>query len=167
VGDKDTRQGGVERGDGTITCGSYTHARRFPKVIGKLSGWTPWWGPWTITQYGVLVGGFLVLKITGPLWARFSGPVNAVLLIGVPFGLAWYARSAKVEGRSPLRAAIGLAALLVVPPTGRRQGRPVRQPGLARRLRGGWVFVRELPATPLGQPPLPVRTRRASKRRGG
>ena len=136
-------------------------------MIGKLSGWTPWWGPWTITQYGVLIGSFLILKISAPLWARFSGPINTVLMIGVSFASAWYLRSAKVEGRSPLRAAIGLVTLLVAPPAGRRQGRPARPAGVPRRLRGGWVFVRELPASPVGEPPLPARGRRARSGRGG
>ena len=158
----DEPQAGAERLDATIPCRSYTHARRFPKVIGKLSGWTPWWGPWTITQYGVLLGTFLLLKMTGPLWARFGGPMNLVLLIGLPFTLAWFARSAKVEGRSPHRAALGLLTLLAAPPTGRRQGRAVRPPR-AHRLAGAWVFVQELPATPLGEPALPARRARGRR----
>ncbi len=45
-----------DHGPEPLRCRSYTFARRYPLVIGKIGGWHPWWGPMTVTQYAVLVG---------------------------------------------------------------------------------------------------------------
>lgn len=117
--------GGV--GDETLVGRSYTRARRYPLVIGKLpnGGRIPG-GPYTLTQLGVMVGAFLLLVGTRGLWAHF-GLVNLVLLVGVPYGLAWGVRHARVEGRDPARAALGLLVLYSQPRTGRLAGNPIRR----------------------------------------
>src|SRR5687767_1204666 len=91
-----------------IVCRSFTYARRHPLVIGKLSGWTPWWGPATPAQYCVGAGVAMLLLTTRRIWAHLPGALDLVVLIGLPFGLAWAARSARFEHRNPARALLGL-----------------------------------------------------------
>src|SRR5918911_672861 len=90
-----------------IVCRSYTHGRRYPLVIGKLSGWTPWWG-----------------LATRRLWGHLPGAGNLVVLLTVPFLLAWSVRAARFEGRTPARALLGLLTYASVPRGGRVRGRP-------------------------------------------
>ncbi|MFP5376692.1 MAG: TcpE family conjugal transfer membrane protein [Acidimicrobiia bacterium] len=114
-----------------VECRSYTHARRHPGVIGKIGGWTlP--SPVSPTQLGVLVGSFVVLVQTRGLWGHLPPMFNLVVLAGLPIGLGWSVRHLRMEGRSPLRMAAGVAVLASRPPGGTRLGRPVR----ARRPTG-------------------------------
>jgi hypothetical protein len=126
-----------------ISCRSYTFARRYPLVIGKIAGWTPWWGPATPAQYVIAIATGLTLLATKGIWAHL-GPLNLLVIIGLPFGLAWYVRSARIEHRSPERAMLGFLTLLSVPPMGTRDGRPARDPRPAR-ARGCRVWVAALP----------------------
>jgi hypothetical protein len=128
-----------------IVCRSYTFARRYPLVIGKIGGWTPIWGPATPAQYGIGIASALLLIATRRFWAYLPGPLEVVVFLAVPFGLAWYLRAAKIEGRAPLRALVGLYTLLATPPKGELGGKPVidRRPA---RLEGGWVRVSDLPS---------------------
>ena len=103
---------------------SYTRARRFPWVIGRIQGWTIPLGPYSATQLGVLLGGLWLVVQTYGLWSRL-GPAAVVVLAAPPVA-TWAVRHAKIEGRSPLRAASGLAAQLAEPPTGRIGGRIAR-----------------------------------------
>lgn len=89
-----------------VVCRSYTHARRFPLVIGNIQG-LRLRVPWTPTQLAVAVGAFLVLINTRHLWAHLSPVANALVLAGVPVGLAVAARAVRVEGRAPWRFALG------------------------------------------------------------
>jgi hypothetical protein len=131
-----------------IVCRSYTFARRYPLVIGKISGWAPFWGPATPTQYAVAVGSALLLLWTRQYWARFlPGPLSVLIIVAVPFGLAWAVRSARFEHRAPMRALLGLATVLMTPPKGRVNGRAYFEPR-PRPLRGNRIFVTELPARP-------------------
>lgn len=108
-----------------VVCRSYTFARRHPAVIGKIGGWTlP--GPVSPAQLGVLVGSFVVLVQTRRLWAHLPAVLNLVVIAGLPLALAWAVRHLRMEGRSPVRMAAGLACLLSAPPGGTRQGRPLR-----------------------------------------
>ena len=108
-----------------VGCRSYTHARRHPAVIGKIGGWTlP--SPLSPAQLGVLVASFVVLVQTRRLWAHLPPVMNLVVLAGLPLALAWAVRHLRMEGRSPVRRAAGLACLRSAPPGGTRQGRPLR-----------------------------------------
>lgn len=85
---------------------SYTHARRFPLVIGNIQG-LRLRVPWTPAQLTIAVGSFLVLLTTQSIWGHLGWLVNSMLLIGVPIGLAFAARATRMEGRSPWRFAVG------------------------------------------------------------
>ena len=127
-----------------VRCRSYTYARRYPLVIGKIGGWYPWWGPASIPQYAVGVGAVLVLVQTRGLWAQFSGPVNLLVVVAVPLLLAWSVRRLRVEGRPPLRSLAGVAAYWLAPRHGAVHGRP-RRPARPTRVTGAAQFLDELP----------------------
>ncbi|WP_327325215.1 conjugal transfer protein [Streptomyces sp. NBC_01210] len=105
---------------------SYTRARKHPLVIGKLPGGgrIPG-GPYTITQIVTMVGVFILLLGLRDLWAVF-GLGNALILIAFPWGLAWLMRYARMDGRDPARALLGLITYGTSPPGGRLAGRPQR-----------------------------------------
>lgn len=99
----------------------YTAARRHPWVLGKLGDWVIWFGPYTPAQLAVLGGGALLLVKTFSWWS-WLGPVPVVLwLVAV-----WAVRGAKINGRSPITAALGLLTLLARHPAGRVAGRVAR-----------------------------------------
>nr|BEK71283.1 hypothetical protein KPHV_85100 [Kitasatospora purpeofusca] len=106
---------------------SYTRARRHPLVVGKLpgAGRIPG-GPYTITQIVTMVIGFVVLIMTRALWAYF-GIFDIVIMIVLPWGLAWVMRYARVDGRDPARAIRSLSVYLSAPGAGRLAGRPQRR----------------------------------------
>ncbi|XXZ47513.1 hypothetical protein AAGT00_00755 (plasmid) [Streptomyces cavourensis] len=100
---------------------SYTAARRYPWVLGKLGDWVVWFGPYTPAQLVVLGGGALLLIKTF-VWWSWLGPVPVVLwLVSV-----WAVRGAKVAGRSPFTAALGLVQAMGQHPAGRIGGRAAR-----------------------------------------
>ncbi|MFF4534038.1 hypothetical protein ACFY1P_32815 [Streptomyces sp. NPDC001407] len=105
---------------------SYTRARKHPLVIGKLpgAGRLPG-GPYTITQVMTMVIAFGLLVMTRDLWARF-GAMNFVLMVVVPWGLAWVLRYARLDGRDPARAVRSLFIYSSTPAQGRLAGRPQR-----------------------------------------
>jgi len=111
---------------------SYTRARKHPLVIGKLpgAGRLPG-GPYTITQIVTMVLAFLGLTITRGLWAVF-GLADVLVLIAVPWGLAWALRFGRLDGRDPARALRSLLVYLSMPADGRLAGRP--QHGARPRL---------------------------------
>ncbi|MER5556174.1 hypothetical protein ABT001_31660 [Streptomyces sp. NPDC002793] len=99
----------------------YTAARRHPWVLGKLGDWVIWFGPYTPAQLAVLGGGALLLVRTFAWWS-WTGPVPVVLwLVAV-----WAVRGAKINGRSPMTAAMGWLSLLARHPAGRIAGRVAR-----------------------------------------
>ncbi|WP_082526373.1 hypothetical protein [Kitasatospora sp. MBT63] len=106
---------------------SYTRARRHPLVVGKLpgAGRIPG-GPYTITQLVTMVIGFVVLIMTRALWAHF-GLFDIVIMVVLPWGLAWVMRYARVDGRDPARAIRSLFVYLSAPGSGRLAGRPQRR----------------------------------------
>ncbi|MCX4448386.1 TcpE family conjugal transfer membrane protein [Streptomyces sp. NPDC087866] len=113
--------------DGRVLVGhSYTRARKHPLVIGKLPGGgrIPG-GPYTITQIITMAGVFVLLLMVRDLWA-FFGIGNAFVMVIVPWGLAWLMRYARMDGRDPARALLGLLTYGTSPPGGRLAGRPQR-----------------------------------------
>jgi len=107
---------------------SYTRARRFPLVIGKLpGGGRILGGPYTMTQVGVMVAAIVVLRVTAPIWAHLSYG-DALVYIAVPYGLGYLVRRARFEGREPLRAGAGALTAFGSPPGGRLRGRAWREP---------------------------------------
>ncbi|MCX4682314.1 conjugal transfer protein [Streptomyces sp. NBC_01433] len=107
---------------------SYTRARRHPLVIGKLpgAGRLPG-GPYTITQIVTMVVVFGGLALTQTLWAHF-GLANILIMIALPWGLAWVLRYARIDGRDPARALRSLLIYASAPAGGRLAGHPQRQP---------------------------------------
>lgn len=85
---------------------SYTHARRFPLVIGNIQGFKLR-VPWTPVQLLVTVTAFVVFAVTRGVWARFGVLVDTIVLLGVPMLLGTLTRRLRVEGRPPWRFAVG------------------------------------------------------------
>ena len=110
-----------------VACRSYTHARRYPWVIGKIGGWQL---PTQLSpaQLAALGATLLVLVQTRSLWAHLPRMLNLLVEIALPAGSAWAVRHLRMEGRTPLRALCGLAAYLATPRLGRLQGRHYRDP---------------------------------------
>jgi hypothetical protein len=103
---------------------SYTRARRMPWVVGKIQGVSLPFGPYTATQLAVLLGGGWMLVQTFRFWTHL-GPAGLLVLVFPP-AAAWAVRHAKIEGRSPVRAAAGFLALLAEPRHGRIGGHLAR-----------------------------------------
>lgn len=123
-----------------VVCHSYTYARRYPLVIGKIGGAQLWW-PLSVLQMSVLCASLITLFGTRSVWAHLSGPANLVIALGVPVALTWAVRHMRLEGRSPLRTLLGAATYALAPTHGLRHGRPVRPPRPSR-LGGARVYVR-------------------------
>jgi len=110
-----------------IICATYTHARRHPRVLGRIAEWSL---PFqvTFTQLGVLFVSLLVVNKTWRYWSPVVPPIaGGVLAVGAPVALAWVARRVKIEGRSPARAAFGWVQLWSTPHAGHISGRPAKQ----------------------------------------
>lgn len=107
---------------------SYTHALRHPVIIGHIAGWRL---PWAVsaTQLGAVAATTAVLLVVRPVWAHFGGVGNLIVFCLVVGIVGWAVRFWRVEGRSPIRVAAGLAAVIFG--SGSRMGvygngRPVR-----------------------------------------
>jgi hypothetical protein len=115
---------------------NWTEARRFPLVLGKIGRWVM---PFTLTLYqlGIFIGFSFAFLVTRPVWAIGPGLVNLTALLGIPATFAWASRYVRLEGRSPLSAALGYGSYLLAPKRGLYQGRPFRQPrgNRAERIR--------------------------------
>lgn len=125
--------------DELIECRTYTHARRFPLVIGQIGGYyLP--VPWTPAQLIVAIATFVLLLYTRRAWGHLGPVGNMVVAIGLPLLLSWLIRHLKIEGRNTVRALAGFARYLSRSRTGRLHGRPVR-PMRTRRHRAARIFV--------------------------
>ncbi|MER7111153.1 hypothetical protein [Streptomyces sp. NPDC000229] len=108
----------------------YTKARRTPLVVGSVPGGAgrslrlPG-GPYTLTQLAAIVVTFVVLILTRPLWGG-HGLMDAVVLLGLPFGAAFGLRHLHIDGRNPAAAAASVAIMLTGPRWGRLHGRPYK-----------------------------------------
>ncbi|MCX5216193.1 hypothetical protein OG689_44465 [Kitasatospora sp. NBC_00240] len=122
---------------------SYTRARKHPLVVGKLpgAGRIPG-GPYTVTQVVTMVVAFGVLATTRAIWAHF-GLMDIVIMVAVPWGLAWVLRYARLDGRDPARALRSLLVYISTPTAGRLAGQP--QGALRTRIALGRCTVRPRP----------------------
>jgi hypothetical protein len=109
----------------SVTCYSYTYARRYPMVIGKIGGFAlP--TPLSPSQVVTLLGSFLGLLATRRWWGILTpGLVDAVFLIVVSGGLTWAVRHLRMEGRSPFKMLVGVITLAAAPRGGVVRGRQV------------------------------------------
>ncbi|WP_435059822.1 hypothetical protein [Streptomyces sp. bgisy060] len=143
---------------------SYTRARKHPLVIGKLpgAGRLPG-GPYTITQVMTMVISFGLLIMTRDLWAHF-GAMNFILMVLIPWGLAWVLRYARLDGRDPARAVRSLLIYSSTPAQGRLAGKPQRvaRPRLATATCTVRVRSVERPAPAAAPAPASV-ARRATR----
>lgn len=126
---------GAKQHDQTFeVCRSYTFARKYPKLIGRIrsgigddKGWTIPGGPYSPLQIGTFVVALVVLIWTRTVWAHL-GPLNLVIYISVPIGLAFVVRHLQIENRPPYRFLIGLLKYLTGRNRGVRDGRRVQEP---------------------------------------
>ncbi|MFD3535884.1 hypothetical protein [Streptomyces sp. NPDC058664] len=123
---------------------SYTRARLFPWVLGKIGDFVLWLGPYNAPQLIIAAAGVFLLIKTFSWWAGPLGPVPVVAL-----GVAvWAARANRIAGRAPLWIAYGTLQRALQPPTGRIAGRTARLP--RPRLLTGTFLIEHTPA------PVPV-----------
>lgn len=132
----------------------FTHARKFPALIGRTSdGKRIPGGPYTPTQLIVAaVVAWLASKTTW-VWARFDRVGDLVVfavLVGAPVFLLG---RLPIGSRNPVRVLAGAVAAVTTPRGGRINGSPVRPP--KRSIAGGPVAI---PAVPAPLPPAPPRT---------
>ena len=94
----------------SVACRSYTHARRYPWVIGKIGGWDlP--TQLSLTQLAAMGTGLLLVVQTRGLWAHLPRMANLLVEIVAPGTCGWATRHLRIEGRAPFRALAGLAAI--------------------------------------------------------
>ena len=116
----------------------YTKARRAPLVHGvirdvnggrgiRLPG-----GPYTLTQLAAIVSTFMVLILTRAVWGG-HGVMDVVLLLGLPFAVAFALRHLHVDGRNPAAALLSVMTMLAGPKWGQLHGRPYRRPARPAR----------------------------------
>ena len=107
----------------------YTHARRFPILIGKagMNGDPLPGGPYTSTQVVAWFGTLAGLYFTRDMWGQFGDFMNALVLLGGPIAVGWAARWIPHDARNPVLIAAGWVRCFGAPPAGRVDGLPVRQ----------------------------------------
>lgn len=105
----------------------YTHARRFPQLIGKLpDGGHIWGGPYTFTQVGVGVAVLAGGAKTIGWWGGQFGPIGSVaVLLGVFAVAVWSTGRLPVGSRNPLSMLLGAWAAFRAPAAGKFAGRKV------------------------------------------
>jgi hypothetical protein len=115
-------------GDETEVVRWYTHARRFPILIGKagMNGDPLPGGPYTSTQVVAWFGTLAGLYFTRDMWGQFGQFMNALVLLGIPILVGWAARWIPHDARNPLLIAAGWIRCFGAPPAGRVDGVPVR-----------------------------------------
>lgn len=106
---------------------SYTHALRHPIVIGRIAGWRL---PWALsaTQLGAIAATTGVLLATRAVWAHLGGVGNLAVFTLTVGAAGWAVRHWRIEGRSPMLAAVGIITVALAPGCrlGIRNGQPVR-----------------------------------------
>ena len=106
----------------------YTHARRFPILIGKagMNGDPLPGGPYTSTQVVAWFATLAGLYFTRDVWGQFGDFMNAVVLLGLPIAVGWAARWIPHDARNPMLIAAGWIRCFGAPTDGRVDGVPVR-----------------------------------------
>lgn len=128
---------------------TYTRARVFPWVLGKIGDFVLWLGPYNAAQLIIAAAGTFLLIKTFSWWVGPLGPVPvAVLAVAI-----WAARAHRIAGQTPLWIAHGLLQRALQPATGRIGGRAARLPR-PRALTG--TFLIEHTTTPVTAPPVPA-----------
>jgi hypothetical protein len=142
----------------------YTHARRFPILIGKagMNGDPLPGGPYTSTQVVGWFGTLALLYLTRDMWGVFGGFTNGLLLLGIPILVGWAARWIPHDARNPVLVAAGWVRCFGAPAAGRVDGVPVRLRG-EQRLRHQFVvdprsFAGDPAVEPVGQPAVASRS---------
>lgn len=115
---------------------NYTRGRRYPQVIGSLPLGNGgrihlWGGPYTYTQIGVYVVAVVVAVKTRQLWATDNLLLQIFVIVAVPPVLTWLVRRARIEGRDPIHALLGLLIYLNRPTSGSLHGSKVKIPPIA------------------------------------
>ncbi|RSS57490.1 hypothetical protein [Streptomyces sp. WAC01280] len=103
---------------------TYTRARGFPWVLGKIGDFVLWLGPYNAPQLIIAAAGVFLLIKTFSWWAGPLGPIP-VAALGVA---VWAARANRIAGRAPLWIAYGVLQRALQPSTGRIGGRTARVP---------------------------------------
>jgi hypothetical protein len=125
--------------DEVIECQTYTHARRFPLVVGQIAGYyLP--VPWTPAQLVVGIGTLLLLLWSRRVWAHFGALGNVMIMLGLPLLLSWLVRHLRIEGRNTTRAVAGFLRYLTRRRSGKLHGRPV-VPARTHHHRAARVFA--------------------------
>ncbi|PAX90509.1 hypothetical protein CLM82_14835, partial [Streptomyces albidoflavus] len=116
---------------------SYTRGMRAPTVHGSVPGGPgrpplriPG-GPYSTTQLltlGILLAALIATRDT---WGG-HGLVDALVVLGVPFGAALALRHVHIDGRNPLSALFSIALLLTGPAHGRLHDKAWRPPQVSR-----------------------------------
>lgn len=134
----------------------FTHARKFPALIGRTSdGKRIPGGPYTPTQLIVAaVLGWLASKTTW-VWARFDRVGDLVAFAVLVGGPVFLLGRLPIGSRNPVRVLAGAVAAVTTPRGGRINGAPVRPP--KRSVAGGPVAVPDL-TIPAPPPLAPQRT---------
>ncbi|MDI3408340.1 hypothetical protein [Streptomyces cavernicola] len=144
---------------GSVRIGrSYTRARRYPWVLGKIGDWTLPLGPYTVPQLVIAAAGIYLLIKTFSVWSPL-GPLP-VAALGVA---VWAARASRIGGRSPLWVAYGWLRYLLQPSTGRIAGRTARAP--RTRLLQGSILISTTDDPAPTTAPAPERRARTARQR--
>lgn len=129
----------------------YTRAHRTQMVIGKLGDFRlP--SPITLHQAGAIGITFLFVWNTRNIWGFLtfgSGFIRFFIICAVPLAVGWIVRYAKIEGRKPQQAALGLLSAYIGQPLSRfLKTRPERP----RRERWAPYFGGETPSAVIAAP---------------
>ena len=131
----------------------YTHARRFPTLIGRThDGKRIPGGPYTPTQ--LIVGAVLAWtasKATS-IWAHFGRATNIVLVVVVVGGVTLALGKVPLGTRNPLRVIFGALRAYSVPSAGRYRGSPAKTPQPCRTRVRPAIDMSPPPAQPVAAP---------------
>ncbi|MFD0367642.1 hypothetical protein [Streptomyces sp. NPDC127114] len=119
---------------------SYTLARTFPWVMGKIGDFVLWLGPYNAPQLIILGVGVFALIKTFAWWWPVLGPIP----LGALGFAVWAARASRIGGRMPLWVAYGLLQRALQPASGRIAGRTARPAG-AHALTGSFLIEHTAP----------------------
>lgn len=124
-----------------IICHVWTAARKHPKMIGVIGGHAmPFVS--TYAQAGAFIGTLLALLVTrSRFWGHIvAGPLQIILVIGLPFA-AWFAvRLWHPDDRSPTGYLGAAVNFMLRPRHGRRRGSAVHLPARGRAAGGKFFF---------------------------